>query len=119
MRVPEGRSELITSIPIGDQFGYTDVVPQCGGPWARTRASTGDSRQEYGQILVRIVLGRLGSACSELFGGGLISGMDEGTPLHAERLNLQRTDKHAGRKRIASCTSSHSRPRMIGGSVPL
>jgi hypothetical protein len=37
------------------------------------------------QILVRIVLAGLGSACFELFSGELISGMDEGTLPRIER----------------------------------
>jgi hypothetical protein len=60
------------------------VIPQCGEP--EIGYCSGDSRRGYSQrILVRIVLGRLSGTGFELFGGGLISGMDESTPAGIER----------------------------------
>jgi len=60
------------------------VIPQCGEP--KLGYGSGDSRRWYGQrILVRIILGRLGGTCFELFSGGLIIGVDKGTPARIER----------------------------------
>jgi hypothetical protein len=60
------------------------VIPQCGEP--ELGDGSGDGRRGYSQrILVRIVLGGLSGTGFELFGSGLISGMDEGTPTRIER----------------------------------
>jgi hypothetical protein len=60
------------------------VIPQHSEP--ELGYSSGDSRQGYSQqILLRIVLGGLSGTGFELFGGGLISSMNESTPMCIER----------------------------------
>jgi hypothetical protein len=60
------------------------VIPQCREP--ELRYGSGDSRRGYSQrIIFRIVLGGLSGTGFELFGGRLISGMDESTPARIER----------------------------------
>jgi len=60
------------------------VIPQCGEP--ELGYGSRDSRRRYSQrILVRIVFGGLSGTSVELFGGRLISGMDECTPTRIER----------------------------------
>jgi hypothetical protein len=59
------------------------VIPQCGEP--ELGHGSGDSRGGYTQrILVHIILGGLSGTGFELFGGGLISCMDESTPTRVE-----------------------------------